>query len=435
MTKISGKLKQAEIGEIPENWSLRPFGEVAYLSKDVFDPKKIGNDKSYSYLGLEHFCEGGFALNGIGQSDKIQSNKFRFVFNDVLFGKLRPYFKKVYSPKFDGVCSTDIWVIRAKQGISQKYLYFLVGSDTFLNKAVESSKGTKMPRASWDFIANYKFLMPSSINEQQQIASILSSLDDKIELNRKMNKTLEEIGKTLFKHWFVDFEFPDKNGKPYKSSGGKMIDSELGKLPERWEICNIDDIAEFQNGFAFYTIGYSDEGVKVVDLLNIDEFGNFKEADRDKFLSREIAYKNRFKKYILNKDDLVMVMTDMTQNMGILGKCARIRESDRFILNQRICRLRAKTVDTYFLQSYLNSQIINNKLKQVSLGTVQKYFNTSHIKQLKFVIPNKEIMDKYSILIRSVYLKKDQLLEETDFLQKIKNTILPRLMNGRLRVN
>jgi type I restriction enzyme S subunit len=386
-------------------------------------------------LGLEHLNQGGFSINSIGESDKLASNKFKFEAGDVLFGKLRPYFKKVYRPKFCGVCSTDIWVIKSKnnQLFDQGFIYYLTASDDFIKKAVESSEGTRMPRASWNFMCEQLFAIPR-IYEQKQISSILSTLDAKIELNQESIKTLEELGQTLFEKWFEDFDFPNEKGEPYKSSSGEMVKSELGEIPKDWKICCIDEIAEFQNGFAFYTIGYSDKGLKVVDLLNIDEQGNFKESDRDKFLSLEIANQDRFKKYQLNKDDLVMVMTDMTQNMGILGKCARIRESKKFILNQRICRFRTKTVDTYFLQSYLNSKTINNKLKEVSLGTVQKYFNTSHIKQLKFVIPNKEIMDMYSTLIKPIYLKIDYILDESDHLHKVKNSLLPKLLSGKIRI-
>jgi type I restriction enzyme S subunit len=87
-------------------------------------------------------------------------------------------------------------------------------------------------------------------NEQCAIAAVLSSFDDKIELLRAQNKTLENIAQALFKHWFVDFEFPGKDGKPYKSSGGEMIDSELGEIPEGWKIGGLSEIADFLNGLA-----------------------------------------------------------------------------------------------------------------------------------------------------------------------------------------
>ena len=87
--------------------------------------------------------------------------------------------------------------------------------------------------------------------EQKAISKILSDLDEKIEINRNMNEILEELGQTLFNRWFIDFEFPNEKGKPYKSSGGEMIESELGEIPEGWEIKELSEISEFKNGINY----------------------------------------------------------------------------------------------------------------------------------------------------------------------------------------
>lgn len=424
--------KQTKIGEIPDGWILANVEDFAELRKESYRPN--GENES-PYIGLEHINQDSLSLNGVGNSSEVISNKYRFYSGDILFGKLRPYFRKVYHPNFDGVCSTDIWVLKPKNQNNADFLFYFVANSDFVNMASSGSTGTKMPRANWDQIKNSQWVVPIP-NEQQQIAFVLSTLDDKIELNRRMNKTLEEMGKALFKYWFVDFEFPDDNGKPYKSSGGEIVNSELGKIPKGWLVKSLSDIADFQNGFAFYTLGYSLSGMKVVDLLNIDTLGIFKESDRDKFVSEEIYMNPRFAQYILRKDDLVMAMTDMTQDMGILGKCGRIYHSDKFILNQRIGRFRArKGINVNFLQSYLNSPIINEHLKNVSLGTVQKYVNTYHIMELKFIIPPKNIMTLYSSLVDSVYTKIRDNNFEIRTLTQLRDSLLPRLMSGKLRVN
>lgn len=435
-------LKQTEIGEIPEDW------EIGKLKDYVLIKGRIG------WRGLkksEYVNEGYAIINGqqlfndrilwdevgrITEERYLESPEIMLQDEDIVMTKDGTLGKTAFIPKLKEPTSvaSGIFVIRNQSdSLDQRYLYQYFKSPVFKSLINSRIEGAVIPHLFQKDINELLVPIPTII-EQQQIASILTSLDGKIELNRRMNKTLEEIGKALFKQWFVDFEFPNENGKPYKSSGGEMVESELGEIPEGWKVCKIDEIADFQNGFAFYTIGYSESGLKVVDLLNIDEQGNFKESVRDKHLSKENAKKGKFSKYLLEKDDLVMVMTDMTQSMGILGKCARIRESNKFILNQRICRFRAKSVDTLFLQTYLNSEIINNKLKQVSLGTVQKYFNTSHIKELDFVIPSKNIMDKYSHIIKPIYNEKEGNLKEMDLLEQLRDSLLPRLMSGRIRV-
>jgi len=157
------------------------------------------------YIGLEHIAEGQLALTGYGSANEVTSIKSRFRRGDILFGKLRPYFRKVIIAPFDGVCSTDIWVIRAKQGIDQRFLFYWIASREFIDEATSASEGTKMPRAQWEFVQRIEKPIPY-LKEQQAIAHILGTLDDKIELNRQMNQTLEAIARAIFKSWFVDFD-------------------------------------------------------------------------------------------------------------------------------------------------------------------------------------------------------------------------------------
>ena len=425
------KYKDTEIGGIPENWNFEPFGEVAYLSKEVFDPKKTGQDESTVYLGLEHFCRGGFTLNGVGQSDEIQSSKFRFVSGDVLFGKLRPYFKKVYSPKFDGVCSTDIWVLRAKQGVDQKFLYFLVGSDTFLNKAVESSEGTKMPRASWDFIANYKFPIPF-LSEQQQIANFLSSLDDKIELNRRMNKTLEEIGKALFKRWFVNFEFPNDDGKPYKSSGGEMVGSELGEIPEGWNLKIIGDFVSIDRGVSYKGKYLSNKGVPMLNLGSFNLDGSLK-LDTLKYYTGDYNSSNT-----VSAGDIVVANTDMTQNRVILGSACIVPDSfegKRVLFTHHVYGLRIReNIPSSYLYRVLKDDNFKNHAIGYATGTTILFLPKEAVLNYKVVLPSEKILNEFNNVYTNLIHEQELNSHEIENLSRIRDSLLPRLMSGKLRI-
>ena len=133
----------------------------------------------------------------------ISSNKFKFEASDVLFGKLRPYFRKVVKPKFSGVCSTDIWVMRATKGFSQDFLFYFVASWDFVDTANAGEGGSRMPRADWNFLKDTAWLIPP-LPEQKAIAAVLSSLDDKIDLLHRQNQTLEAMAQTLFRQWFIE---------------------------------------------------------------------------------------------------------------------------------------------------------------------------------------------------------------------------------------
>ena len=295
------------------------------------------------------------------------------------------------------------------------------------------------------------------------IENIATSLSKKIELNRQMNETLEAMAQALFKSWFVDFDPVLDNalaaGKPIPDVFAKRAEQrkaiekkdnsdiqslfpdafefteEMGWIPKGWEVKNLTEIAEFQNGFAFYTTGYSESGYKVVDLANIHTDGRFIETHRDKHVSLEIYNLSKHEKHRLYKDDIVMAMTDMTQAMGILGKCGKIYESDKYILNQRIGRIRVKGgININFLLTYLNSSYQLNFLKTRVLGTVQKYVNTTHIKEMNFVVPQSEVMDMFGNMVDPQFNKIRELDEANVTLAKLRDTLLPKLMSGELRI-
>ena len=183
-------------------WSTMLFDQCADLVRDTVHPSEV---RDLPYIGLEHIREGQLSLSDHGSADQVTSIKSRFRKGDILFGKLRPYFRKLVIAPFDGVCSTDIWVIRHKPGIDRRYLFYWMASHEFIEEATRASEGTKMPRAQWEFVGRIKRLVPP-LPEQRAIACILGTLDDKIELNRRMSETLEQMARALFKAWFIDFD-------------------------------------------------------------------------------------------------------------------------------------------------------------------------------------------------------------------------------------
>ncbi len=262
------------------------FQEAAKLFRQGVIPEEVGD---VPYIGLEHIEEGTLRLAGIGNAKNVTSTKFRFNSGDILFGKLRPYFRKVIRPNFGGICSTDIWVVRAKKGIDQGYLYYWMASKDFVNFATQGSEGTKMPRAKWEHVGRFE-LPRLEESEQRAIAHILGSLDDKIELNRRMNQTLEAMARAIFKSWFVDFDpvrakaegrptgLPDDIAALFPDS---FEDSELGEIPKGWEVGTVYDFATLktqtvhpnskpEKTWLHYSIPSFDEGKRPVGELGKD---------------------------------------------------------------------------------------------------------------------------------------------------------------------
>ena len=243
------------------NSQTRDFRDCAILIREKVSLPNAGD---VPYIGLEHIGKETLSLVGHGESNSVTSAKARFRRGDILFGKLRPYFRKVVRAPFDGICSTDIWVVRAAEGVDQEFLFYCMASWPFVDFATAGAEGTRMPRAKWEHVSRYEIFLPP-LPEQSAIAHILGTLDDKIELNRRMNETLEGMARALFKSWFVDFgpvrakmdgrwrrghSLPGMSADLYDLFPDRLVDSELGEIPVGWEVKALGDIIELAYGKA-----------------------------------------------------------------------------------------------------------------------------------------------------------------------------------------
>ena len=396
--QITTKFKETEIGAVSEEWDVLELEKFAELIKDTYLPNK---SEELLYIGLEHIDQQTLSLNSIGKSSDVKSNKFRFKDGDILFGKLRPYFRKVYRPKFSGICSTDIWVVRSKKGFDQGWLFYLLASEDFINFASGGSGGTRMPRADWHHLKSIKWSVPK-INEQKQIAEILSSLDDKIELNCKINDNLEKIASSLFKYWFVDFEFPNEEGKPYKSSGGKMIDSELGEIPDGWRASNFDDIAKITSG---KRPGEKKENMTVD--FNIPLLG----------ASSIMGY---VKEYLYNEPILI---TGRVGTHGIIQKVDYpCWPSDNTLV-----------IKSKFLE-FTNQVMKGFDFASLNRGSTQPLITQSDLKSIKIIISSNFILENFEQLVDPFIKIISDNKRQNYYLRQTRDFLLPRLMSGKIRV-
>ena len=168
---------------------------------------------------------------------------------DVLVANIRPYLKKVWRADKEGGCSSDVLVFRAKEGCRSSFLYAVLLQDRFFDYAMKGAKGSKMPRGDKDQIMRYK-LPTFSLQEQENIGNFVIGITNKLWLNRTINHNLEAMAKQLYDYWFVQFDFPDEQGRPYKSSGGKMVwDEKLKReIPDGWDMIFAKDVCPIITG-------------------------------------------------------------------------------------------------------------------------------------------------------------------------------------------
>lgn len=174
-------------------WQDTTLGACAILVRDLVSPTTCGN---VPYVGLEHIGKGTFSLLGTGSANDVESTKAVFCAGDILFGKLRPYFRKVVRPGFGGICSTDIWVMRPATGVDPGYLLCLLASRDLADYATQGAEGTRMPRANWKHVSRFPVALPPP-SEQRAIARVIDSLSARIDLHRRMGETLAGVVGTV----------------------------------------------------------------------------------------------------------------------------------------------------------------------------------------------------------------------------------------------
>lgn len=308
-------------------------------------------------------------------------------------------------------------IIKSNDKADIRYLmYFLNYSD--ISAYVTGSAQPKLNKANLNSI---KIFLPDK-KEQKAIADILSDLDEKIEINNKISENLEKTAQAIFKQWFVDFEFPNENGEPYKSSGGEMIESELGEIPKGWEVNKLSELANMKNGVNY---GRDQEGEEI-KVVNVRDFDGSLLVDYEKLDSIFLS-KKQIEDYKLEKYDTVIVRSAKP------GETLLVNDSKLKVYSGFTIRIRVKNYDKKLYTFYC----VRNSIKQLensSNGTIFKNLNQQLLGALNIIEPCKKVLEKYNRIICSIIEKIYSINEENTKLIKLRDTLLPKLMSGEIRV-
>ena len=316
----------------------------------------------------------------------------------------------------------------SNESYSDKFFLYLLGSEEIQKKliSIATSSGGQA-NISPDQIKSLEFSIPC-FEEQNAIAHILSTLDDKIEVNNQINKTLENMAQAIFKQWFVDFEFPNEDGEPYKSSGGEMVESELGLIPKGWEVKPFEDAFYFQEGPGIRNWQYVENGTKFINIRCIQDNDLYLETAN--MISFEEA-EGKYKHFMIDSGDIVM------STSGTLGRYAIVREEHLpLCLNTSVIRFKPLHGQEHYsyMYAYLTSNEFLNHLTTKASGSVQKNFGPMHLRQIKLLYPNVSIIKLLNAIISPIIKSSLHTKKENDKLKKLRDTLLPKLMSGEIRV-
>lgn len=310
--------------------------------------------------------------------------------------------------------NTSLFVSDFK-GNNQKYIYYLLKSKNFA-KLCDSSV---VPSLNRNFVYPIKTLFEENKDKQQKIAAVLSALDDKIALNRRMNAKLEQMAKRLYDHWFVQFDFPNADGKPYKSSGGKMEYNEVLKreIPAGWEVKSIFDACDLLYGFPYATEPFDEDDLvaskkpyKIVRIRDIQN--NSYSAKRTEDVDD---------KYRTKRNDLLFGMD------GYFHMNFWTRNDD--YINQRIVRLRKTHISTLIL--YFQIMPFIKFKEEKAKGSTVGHLSDKDLKQLFVVIPNNEFLSNH---FETILNMKTRLNAEIEKLSATRDRLLLLLINGQVEV-
>lgn len=374
---------------------------------------------------VEHLGVISFNLQNlpkVSDTDKARLIKYTLKIGDIVFSRVGSVDRCTYvSEKEDGwMFSGRCLRVRFNEKANAKYVSFYFRQKYFKEMMLNISVGATMPSLNTSLMNKLPIYLPK-IDAQQKIASVLSALDSKIELNNRINAELEAMAKTIYDYWFVQFDFPDKNGKPYKSSGGKMVWNEELKreIPEEWEVKMLFDGMDVQYGFPFDTSKFTEDisqkpVIRIRDILNNTISTYSTEDVHDK--------------YMLYSKDLLIGM-DGNFHLNFWDK-------DGAYLNQRSVRIRSRAnYEVSNLQALFElTPYIKAREKNVSRTTVA-HLSDKDLKRL-FVINAKSTKQfnpkkAFDSLLEKIIINRI----ENQKLSELRDWLLPMLMNGQVKVD
>ena len=399
-----------------EEWKEYRLGDICDTISDTYK----GNSLQVVLINTSDVLEGK-CLNHTPVPNKNLKGQFKKTFcnEDILYSEIRPANKRFayidFEPK-DYIASTKLMVIRSKEEVLPKYLYYILQSNQMLDKLqtlAETRSGT-FPQITFSELAAQKIILPG-LNSQKKIVQVLESINSKIELNRRINENLELQAQALFKSWFVDFE-------PFKDS--KFVDSELGRIPEGWKVKKLEELCDSISVTHPYKKGQ-------LIFLNTGDIENGFVLNHKYMNIKDMP--GQAKKSIQENDILYSEIRPINRHFAFVNFPAQ-----EYIVSTKLMVIRAVDKKSAIrLYQYLTSDDVINELQHEAesrSGTFPQ-IRFENIKKIKILIGPNDIENQYIEFIGNIYKMIFQYRKEIIKLEGLRDTLLPKLMSGELKIN
>ena len=409
------------------DWITTTIGEfIDFNPSEKLQKNKIAKKIPMDKLGTFERKIKGFVFAEYQSGPKFRNN-------DTLVAKITPClengktaFVNILDNEEVAFGSSEFIVLRNNKLSDAKFIYYLARSPYFREKAISCMEGTSGRKRVNETALKHLNIKVPPIETQQKITKILSDIDDKIEILHQINDNLAELAKTIYDYWFVQFDFPDENGKPYKTSGGKMVYNDILKreIPEGWEVKSLGEIEP--NIITGKTPTTKDENNFNGNILfiTIDDIRqNLFIYNSERTLSEKGANTQRAK--FLKKGDICVSCIGTVGVIGIVGKIAQTNQQINSISNPQ-------NFNKYFLLNYLDRYFKDNFTAKK--GAVLDNMNKAEFESIIIINPIQNIKEIYYGKVKFLYKKIDTNIQQIQHLQFLRDWLLPMLMNGQISV-
>lgn len=385
----------------------------------------------YSKFDGIPFLQGNRTFGNLFPSFDTFTHKVTKIANkgDVLMSVRAPVGALNYAP-CDLCIGRGLASIRAKDGNNQ-FVYYALKYN--VNNLIKQGSSTTFDSVNKDIINDFELIIPENKIERNTFAKVLSDLDNKIELNNRINRELEAMAKTLYDYWFVQFDFPNENGKPYKSSGGKMVWNEELKreIPEGWKSLTLFDVVASTgtglNPRNNFVLGEGDNFY--VTIKNIEQGKVVLDNKCDKISDKSLE--------IINKRSDLRIGDILFTSIEPVGITYLILEKPKnWNINESVFTIRPnyEKVTSEFLYMFLSGDYIKSYTKNVSAGSIHKGVRHSLLKDCKFILPFRNIINEFTSKIQPIFKKLELIQKQNQQLSELRDWLLPMLMNGQVSV-
>ena len=318
----------------------------------------------------------------------------------------------------EGLIANNMFKISVNEDIIDKgYAFWYLSLEQVFKQLMSFQASTTMPAISFGMLRNIIMKVPSKTT-QRKIAKILDTIDDKIEVNRRINDNLEQQAQALFKSWFVDFEFPNEEGEPYKSSGGKMVESGLGLIPEGWRTGSIYKYVKVIYGAPYKSTLFNEnkEGNPLIRIRDLKTF-------TPQYYTPELLPNTEF-----------VCTGDVVAGMDAeFVPCLWLGETG--VLNQRCCKFigNKDTISNYYVMFLLKPEL--EFVQSYKTGTTVSHLGKADIDRFTVIQPPMSLIARFSLIANGLLENKKKLAKEIIVLSSLRDTLLPKLMSGELNVD